>query len=130
MPNISLNNLADEITKAVREYTEDVSNAVVNKVDDVADLALQEMKNTVAPRRTGNYAKTFTKTNKSLKTHGSRKYVIWNKKHYRLVHLLEFGHAKANGKGRVAAQSHMVPVYNKYAAKLENDVKDIIRRGG
>jgi hypothetical protein len=124
--NISIDQLANEITSAFREYTEDVSKAIEKKVDETAKEVLKETKN-LSRKRTGEYAKTFKITKED--SFGSTKRIIWNKKHYRRVHLLEFGHAKVNG-GRVPAYPHMRPAYEKHAANLPDEIKEIIRNGG
>jgi hypothetical protein len=126
MPNISIDQLANEITSAVREYTEDVAKAVEKKVDEVANKVLKEAQ-ALAPKRTGEYAKTFVKTKEG--GYGEHRRIIWNKKHYRRVHLLEFGHAKVNG-GRVPAYPHLRPAYDKHAVHLDDEIKQIIRNGG
>jgi hypothetical protein len=126
MANISIDQLAREITNAVREYTEDVEKAVEKKVDAVANQVLKETKS-LAPKRTGEYANTFVKTKEG--GYGEHRRIIWNKKHYRRVHLLEFGHAKVNG-GRVPAYPHLRPAYEKHAANLPDEIKEIIRNGG
>lgn len=123
---VNINDLANEITSAVREYTEDVSTSIAKKVDEVAKKVLKETKQ-MAPKRTGEYARTFKITKED--TFGSTKRIIWNKKHYRRVHLLEFGHAKVNG-GRVPAYPHLRPAYDKHAANLDDEIKKIIRNGG
>ncbi|WP_233455020.1 HK97 gp10 family phage protein [Paenibacillus elgii] len=87
MADIRIDQLTDAIANAVRKYTEDVSEAIDHKVDEVAE----NMRATAAadaPKRTGKYAKGFKVTKQ-----GGRRYV-WNKKDHRRVHLLEFGHAK------------------------------------
>jgi hypothetical protein len=124
--NIPIDQLAHEITSAVREYTEDVSKAIEKKVDKVANEVLRETK-VLAPKRTGEYANTFIKTKEG--GYGEHRRIIWNKKHYRRVHLLEFGHAKVNG-GRVPAYPHLRPAYEKHAANLPDEIKEIIRNGG
>ncbi|WP_420768755.1 HK97 gp10 family phage protein [Parageobacillus thermoglucosidasius] len=126
MANIRIDQLADEIVSAVREYTEDVASAVDKKVDEVANKVLKEAQ-ALAPKRTGEYAKTFVKTKEG--GYGEHRRIIWNKKHYRRVHLLEFGHAKVNG-GRVQAFPHLRPAYEKHAAHLDDEIKQIIRNGG
>jgi hypothetical protein len=126
MANISIDQLAQEITSAVREYTENVEKAVEKKVDAVANQVLKETK-ALAPKRTGEYANTFVKTKEG--GYGEHRRIIWNKKHYRRVHLLEFGHAKVNG-GRVPAYPHLRPAYEKHAANLPDEIKEIIRNGG
>ncbi|NTZ20932.1 HK97 gp10 family phage protein [Paenibacillus sp. JMULE4] len=128
MANISIDQLAAAITDAVREYTEDVINAIETKVDETATDVLEETIR-LAPKRTGKYAKGFVQTRRTLASHGYRGYTVWNKKHYRRVHLLEFGHAKRGG-GRVRAFPHLRPAYEKHAAKLPDEIKRIIRNGG
>lgn len=126
MANIPIDQLAAEIAQAVQEYTEDVSVAIEQKVDEVAKEVRNEIERT-APKNTGKYAKGFTITKQD--NSGQARRVIWNKKDYRRVHLLEFGHAKVNG-GRVPAYPHLRPAYDKYGAKLPDVIKRIIRNGG
>lgn len=124
--NVSLDNLANEITKAIQEYTEDVSEAIEAKVDEVADKVRAEA-STLAPKRTGKYARGFKVTKDG--NSGRVRRIIWNKKHYMLVHLLEFGHALRNG-GRARAFPHMQPAYEKHGAELPDHIKRIIKNGG
>jgi Bacteriophage HK97-gp10, putative tail-component len=124
--NIPIDQLASEIVSAVREYTEDVAKAVDKKVDEVANKVLKEVRQ-LAPKRTGEYAQTFVKTKEG--GYGEHRRIIWNKKHYRRVHLLEFGHAKVNS-GRVPAYPHLRPAYEKHAADLPNELKRVIENGG
>jgi hypothetical protein len=126
MANIPIDQLASEIVSAVREYTEDVAKAVDKKVDEVANKVLKEAQ-ALAPKRTGEYARTFVKTKEG--GYGEHRRIIWNKKHYRRVHLLEFGHAKVNG-GRVDERPHLRPAYEKHAADLPNELKRVIENGG
>lgn len=129
MANVTIDQLANEITKAVREYTEDVSEAISKKVDEVADDVLKEVKtNHPYKNRTGQYTKGFKKTKRDAPG-GKTRRVIWNKKHYRRVHLLEFGHAKRGG-GRVPAYPHLRPAYDRHVGSLESGIKRIIRNGG
>jgi hypothetical protein len=123
---VSINQLADAIVSAVRDYTEDVSNAVGQKVESTADLVLSDVRQN-APKKTGKYAKGFVKTDKSLP--GRRRFVVWNKKYYRLVHLLEFGHAKVKG-GRVPGKPHLIPAHERHVNKMVTDIKQIIKHGG
>lgn len=123
---VKVDQLADEITKAMREYTEDVTEGINNKVDDVADKVLQEVKAT-APMQTGEYEAGFVKVNKSFP--GKRRYVVWNKRYYSLVHLLEFGHVLRSG-GRTRAFPHMGPAHDKYVKVLPDEIKTIVKNGG
>lgn len=126
MANIPIDQLTGEIVKAVRQYTDDVAEAIEAKVDEVAkDILMDAAAN--APHNTGEYARSFKITSRN--EYGKTKRIIWNKKHYRRVHLLEFGHAKVNG-GRVKAYPHLRPAYEKYGAALPDHIKRIIERGG
>lgn len=123
---VSINQLADAIVGAVREYTEDVIEAIDQKVENTADLVLADVRQN-APKKTGKYAKGFVKTDKSLP--GRRRFVVWNRKYYWLVHLLEFGHAKVKG-GRVPGKPHLIPAHDRHVNGMVNDIKQIIRNGG
>lgn len=126
--NISIDQLAAEITRAMRQYTDDVSAAVAKAVDETANEILQEVKtNHPYKDRTGEYTKGFRKTERDES--GRTRRIIWNRKHYRRVHLLEFGHAKRGG-GRVPAYPHLRPAYDKHAPRLVDKIKQIIRNGG
>lgn len=127
---ISLDRLAGEIANAITEYTEDVSEAIADKVDETAKEMCEDIKadaKRLFPKGTGAYAKGFKVTDRS--SQGRVTKVVWNKAEYRLVHLLEHGHAKATG-GRVDGRPHMGPASEKYTKQLVEDVKDIIKNGG
>lgn len=123
---VRISGLADAITGAVSEYNKDVANGIYTEVDETAKKIRDELKVT-SPRRSGKYAKGWKIQKKGGKKKPKR--IVWNNKWYRIVHLLEFGHAKVNG-GRVAAIPHMRPAYDKYAADLPNRIGRIIRNGG
>ncbi|MFN0222113.1 HK97 gp10 family phage protein [Paenibacillus sp. KR2-11] len=124
--NVPIDKLAEEIGKAVGEYTEEVAEAIADKIDKTADAVVTDARSN-APKHSGKYAKGFTKTKRDGA--GSTRRIIWNKKDYRRVHLLEFGHAKVRG-GRVRAYPHLRPAYEKHAEQLTEDIKRIIKNGG
>lgn len=126
MADITIGQLANEMAKLIGEYTEGVAEGIGNEVLSTADKVLKDVK-LLARKHTGEYAKTFIKTDKSLP--GNRRYVVWNKKHYRRVHLLEYGHAKVGG-GRVPAYPHLRPAHDKYADEMVDNIKRIIENGG
>ena len=113
-----INSLANEITKALRQYTNEVQEEVNEAAEEVASEAADKLKQS-SPKRTGRYARGWTKTKIG------DKWVVHNKKHYRLTHLLEKGHAKVNG-GRVGAKVHIAPVeqraINEFIERVEKAV--------
>lgn len=123
---VSVEQLEREIFNMFYQYTENVTDAVGKKVETTAELVVQETQR-LAPKRSGEYARGFVKEDKSLP--GRRFFVIWNRKYYRLVHLLEFGHATVKG-GRVSGKPHLIPAHQKYAAGMYEDIKQIIKNGG
>jgi Bacteriophage protein of unknown function (DUF646). len=76
MANIPIDRLADELVQAVKEYTDDVAAGVRKTVDKTARKVLQETK-ALAPKRTGEYARTFTITKED--GYGTTRRIIWNK---------------------------------------------------
>lgn len=124
--NIQIDYLANQIAKAVQEYTEDVSEAIDITVDETAKECLAQIK-TTSKFKTGNYAKGWKVVRE--KSRGSNRNIIWNSKFYMLVHLLEKGHAKRGG-GRVAGKPHVGPAEQRYVTLLKERITGIIRDGG
>jgi len=124
--SISIDDLAAEITLAVKEYTEDVSAAIEKEVD-VQSRELVKAIRTDAPKKTGEYAKGWTR--KKLRDSGQTAYVVYNKAKPGLAHLLEHGHAKRGG-GRVAGRPHIRPNTERTEKQLVDRIRAIIRSGG
>lgn len=123
---VKVDQLADEITNAIKDYNDDVVAAIEITLDDTAKAILMDAAMN-APHRTGKYARGFTVTKEGEREKSKR--IIWNKKDYRLVHLLEFGHALWQG-GRVKATPHLRPAYDKHGAALPDHITKILERGG
>lgn len=123
---VTVDNLASEIAQTIAAYTEDVSEAIEKEAKSTSDEVLREVRQ-LAPKRTGEYAKGFTNTKK--KTSSGITYTVWNRKHYRRVHLLEYGWTSRSGK-RVPGKPHMGPAEAKYVPRFVRRVEQIIRSGG
>ena len=114
----------EELTKTVMEYLEnygeDIEDEVVEVTDQVTKEAKEELVRT-SPRGQGNRENPYYKGwTIKVSARGNTKYhkAIWNRTNYQLTHLLEFGHAKSNGSGRVAAQPHIRQVEEKYKVEF------------
>lgn len=125
---ITIDNLANEITAVVREYTEDVTTGVAKEVDKTSKQVTKEI-SAKSPRRVkgGEYAKGWTR--KKVADGGSVSYTIYNKRKPGLAHLLEKGHAKRGG-GRVPGTPHIGPSIDQEVPQMVNRIKSIIRNGG
>ena len=124
--DVPIDQLANAITRAISEYTEDVSDAIAVAVDETAKECVEEIKAN-SRFKTGNYSKGWKVVKQDR--HGVVSRAIWNPEHYRLVHLLEKGHAKRGG-GRVAGRPHVGPATRKYIELLTERIRLIIRNGG
>lgn len=124
--DVRIDQLAAEITRAVREYTEEVSEAIAVAVNQTAKECVAEIKAN-SKFDTGEYSKGWKIVREDKRGYTNR--VIWNPKFYRLVHLLEKGHAKRGG-GRVDDKPHVFPAEQKYIRVLGERVETIIRNGG
>lgn len=123
---IGIDNLANEITTTIRQYTEEVSEAIERELDNTSKAVLDDIKAN-SPVKTGKYKAGWKR--KKEGSGGSIKYTIYNKDKPGLAHLLEFGHAKAGG-GRVAGKPHIRPAYDRHVSTMEDRIKRIIQSGG
>ena len=122
--SVSVERMAYEIAKMLTEY----EAAIVKNVDAsgkaVADKGAKQLRQT-SPKRTGKYAKSWGVTREDSSFGENAKYIIHNKKHYRVAHLLEHGHVMANGK-RTKAIPHIKPVEEQVIREYEKKVREAI----
>lgn len=123
---VSIDNLADEIVSAVREYTEDVTAGIERELDTTSKKMTKDISNS-SPRKTGGYAKGWKR--KKISLGGQVTYVIYNRKRGSIAHLLEFGHAKRGG-GRVTGKPHIRTNYDRTEPDMMRRIKAIIKNGG
>jgi len=126
MVDVRPDRLVGEIVNAIQNYTDAVGAAIAVEVKETADAVIKDAREH-SPVRTGAYKRGWTK--KTQRAPGMAKYTVWNKKRYRLTHLLEFGHAKRGG-GRVQGHPHLGPAYQRHGATMPDRIKRIIRNGG
>lgn len=122
----SVNNLADEITNALREYTTEVEEGLEKAKEDNAKEAVKILKST-SP--VGKRTRRKYKDGWRAKKVGSA-WVVHNATNYQLTHLLEKGHAKVGPKGgRVPGKPHIYPAEQKAIVGYEKQLEKIIRGG-
>ncbi len=116
---VSIDNIANEIARQLRTYTNEVEAEVEVIKERVSKDAVSELK-TTSPKLTGSYRKGWRKKKVGNKV------IIHNQTDYQLTHLLEKGHANKNG-GRTPAKVHIQPVEEKVIEEFLNDVERAIR---
>ena len=119
---IKADQLAQEIVKILDDYRDTTIDKMKESVDKAAKQAVNELK-TSSPKRTGAYAKDWAAKKDRKANKWAYGKVVYNKKHYRLTHLLEKGHRMVNG-GMVAARPHIAKVEEKAINTLVEGIKD------
>lgn len=114
----NINDLAAEINRQLRLYALQVRNDTAEIAEKIATQGEEELKQT-SPKRNGNYAEGWTVTKRG------KVFVVHNKEHYRLTHLLEKGHAKVNG-GRTRKFPHIKKVELKLIADFEDELRRVL----
>ena len=123
---ISIDNLADEVMKGLTQY----SNLTTENMKKAVKKSSNTVKNEIkinAPKDSGDYAKSWT-VKKEIETSNKLTMTVHSKNRYQLAHLLEYGHAKANG-GRVTGEPHIEPAEQKGVKQLEEEIERSIKNG-
>ena len=122
--SISGEMLSKEIIRALEGYLDDISNIVEKDANEIAKEALSAIKQESPRGATEEYYKGW-KIKKIKKVKNMYSVKLYNKDHYQLTHILEFGHTTADG-GHTEAQPHIRPVEQEYSKKFENKLRQDI----
>lgn len=96
----------DAISVALGDYSDIAKQAMFEAISEVTKQAADKL-HEAGSFKGKKYRNSWT--NDVERTNVSVSGVTYNVKHYRLTHLLEYGHAKQNG-GRTRAFEHIAPV--------------------
>lgn len=118
---VQVKGLAYAVEQAVNEYSEFVSKEEKEAIKQAGREAARELKKK-APRKSGDYAKSWSSKTVSETANTIHVSVYAGKHEYGLTHLLENGHAKRGG-GRVAPVVHIAPVHDRLEEKLLKELK-------
>lgn len=121
---IKIDDLAKAVGLELDAYAEEVAGLVKEAVRDVTKETVADVKRR-SPVDSGDYRKSWT-SSKVRETGSSLTMSVHNRKHYRLTHLLEKGHAKVGG-GRTQAQPHIAPAEQDAERALLQKVQEGIR---
>ena len=129
-------NLDKALKEILKEYGDDVYNALDEAVDDVCLDGVEKLRSvrSFAPNGhpSGDYSGSWVYDNELKSLRYKTRRVIHNEEHYRLTHLLEHGHVIRNGTGRTfgttPAYVHIEPVEKWTINELPKVVKDRIEK--
>jgi len=124
---INIDQLAAEIAQELSKYSQEVVEKVNISSEKVGKAAVKQLRRT-SPKKTGEYAKSWTMTTEKELGQPHRRIIHVKDPHYRLTHLLEYGHAKVNG-GRVEGIPHIRPAEEMVIQEFVREVEEAIRRG-
>jgi hypothetical protein len=127
MANVSVDQLAAEIAKGLADYSQDVVEKVNASSERIGKEAVKRLKQT-SPKRYGKYAKSWTMKTEPEVGQPHKRIVHVKAPHYRLAHLLEYGHAKVGG-GRVEGRPHIRPAEEMVIRDFVTEVEEAIKRG-
>jgi hypothetical protein len=123
---ISVDELSKAIETAVSDYIGVTEEAAAKGCKETADKACEEL-HTATPPGAERYGSWDAYNNDWMVTEDKKKkrgvsYIVHNRNHYRLAHLLEKGHAIKGG-GRARAFPHIAPIANKAEEELLDNIK-------
>ena len=127
---IKVDQLTKEIEKALTEFVGVTEEACDKGVRETAKDAVQALRN-AHPSGSGQYGSwdEYNRGWKVMQTKTDKRYhrkaTIHNATDYQLTHLLEKGHALANG-GRARAFPHIAPVAERCETDLLQNIKKYI----
>ncbi len=127
---IHVDQLDSAVQQILEEYGEEVKADVVEVTEKVAKEAKDTVKN-AAPvgARKGKYKKNIDVKQTQDSALETQHTVYVKDPKYRLTHLLEFGHATADGTGRTKEIKHWQNGQDYVDQNFEKELRDKIERG-
>lgn len=131
---IQISEMEKVIMDALEEYAEKASEVIGQTLPLIGEETAQDLRAT-SPKRTGNYAASWTYGMRESQGSKKRnKLIVYNKDHYRIVHLLEHGHAKRSG-GRSEGEGygqviHVKPAQERAEKKAIERITDKLENLG
>lgn len=126
MSAINVDKLATEIMNSLKSYSEITDQDIHDAIKLVAKQTSEHLKQT-SPKRTGAYADSWFRRLNPDQSKDCFSMVVYNKKpHYRLAHLLEYGHSSVDG-SFVSARPHIKAAEEKAGEWLDEQLTRKLR---
>lgn len=122
---VGLQDFGATLENLIKEYGEDVRKVVRDVAEDVSKETAKEVNKNAKGYGWKKQGKSW-KADKQEKRVEGTEYIV-HSTDYRVSHLLEFGHAKANG-GRTRAFVYIAPAEEFGVEKLEKLVRERIEK--
>lgn len=123
--SIKIDDLAAEVARQLEIFQGATDEIVEAAVDNVVRRTIQNLKAT-SPKRTGEYAASWKKEPIKAGRHQYVQVIHASGGEYRLTHLLEKPHVKANkyGKyGETTGEPHIAPAEEQAIAEFEAEIR-------
>ncbi len=121
---VSVDQLSDAIMEGLDEYAELAAEEVKTAVQKAGKTVREQISQT-APKRTGAYAKSWA-VKKTKESSQSLEVTVHSRNRYQIAHLLEHGHAKRGG-GRVSTIPHIAPAEKTGEEQLLTDIEKALK---
>ena len=115
-----------EISEAINAFTTEVKAIVAGEAEQIAEDSADKLRIS-SPKATGKYAKGWK--HQVVRTPAGITAIVYNASRPSLTHILEYGHMKRGGRGRVAAIPHIKKVEIEAAQEFERRVVERIEKG-
>ena len=118
--------LMTQLNDVLQDYSKEVMDTYNTCGKEIADDTVSKLKRVKFGRYDrGKYSKSWAvKQEKS--NWGTDSYTIYNKKYYRLTHLLEFGHVVKNGTKRVVGKAGAIPHIKPMEEWVQNQLPKLL----
>lgn len=128
MTKVKVNDISRAIMAELNRF-ENLTNDVLSESANAASKIAVDYLKANSPKRAGggDYAKSWT-VNRERSLNTVENIIHVKKPHYRLTHLLEYGHVTRNGTSRTKAQPHIYPAEQLAIAEFENRLTAEIER--
>lgn len=121
--SISIDDMADAIMEGLQDYAELAESEMKKAVRKTATAVKKEIQET-APVKSGRYKKSW-RSKKTTEKSNAVEYTVYSIDRYQLAHLLEKGHALRNG-GRADGTPHIAPAEEHGAELLEDLITEAL----